>query len=152
MVIHPRINTWLPMAGLRIRCTAGHKRFRCRSVFWGIFPPPSGIHEFAHGSPEAILERNWAAAADEWTGPPTSNCVRDVEGATVEETANILGIKAETVRTRLHRARNMLRDRLGEEFAAVLKDVFPFERPRCDALVSRLLCKVGLLRAGQAKG
>jgi hypothetical protein len=46
----------------------------------------------------------------------------------------------------------MLRDRLGEQFAAVLKDVFPFERPRCDALVSRLLDKVSLLRADQAQG
>jgi RNA polymerase sigma-70 factor, ECF subfamily len=87
--------------------------------------------------------------------PPAFRTVlvmRDVEEATVEETAKILGIKAETVRTRLHRARNMLRDRLGEQFAAVLKDVFPFERPRCDALVSRLLDKVSLLRADQAQG
>ena len=72
--------------------------------------------------------------------------MRDVEEATVEETANALGIKAETVRTRLHRARNMLRERLGEQFAAVLKDVFPFERPRCDALTERLAGKVGLPR------
>jgi RNA polymerase sigma-70 factor, ECF subfamily len=72
--------------------------------------------------------------------------MRDVEEATVEETANVLGIKAETVRTRLHRARNMLRERLGEQFATVLKDVFPFERPRCDALVARLAGKLGLLR------
>jgi RNA polymerase sigma-70 factor (ECF subfamily) len=81
--------------------------------------------------------------------PPAFRTVlvmRDVQEATVEETANVLGIKAETVRTRLHRARNMLRERLGEQFAAVLKDVFPFERPRCDALVARLLDKVGLLR------
>ena len=87
--------------------------------------------------------------------PPAFRTVlvmRDVEEATVEETAKTLGIKAETVRTRLHRARNMLRDRLGEQFAAVLKDVFPFERPRCDALVSRLLDKVSLLRADQAQG
>jgi RNA polymerase sigma-70 factor, ECF subfamily len=81
--------------------------------------------------------------------PPAFRTVlvmRDVEGASVEETANVLGVKAETVRTRLHRARNMLRERLGEQFAAVLKDVFPFERPRCDALVSRLLGEVGLPR------
>jgi RNA polymerase sigma-70 factor (ECF subfamily) len=87
--------------------------------------------------------------------PPAFRTVlvmRDVEEATVEETAKTLGIKAETVRTRLHRARNMLRDRLGEQFAAVFKDVFPFERPRCDALVSRLLDKVRLLRADQAQG
>jgi RNA polymerase sigma-70 factor, ECF subfamily len=89
--------------------------------------------------------------------PPAFRTVvvmRDVEEATVEETANVLGIKAETVRTRLHRARNMLRERLGGQFAAVLKDVFPFERPRCDALVGKLLGKVALLHESydQAKG
>jgi len=65
--------------------------------------------------------------------PPAFRAVlvmRDVEEASVDETASILGIKSETVRTRLHRARRMLRDSLGEQFAAVLKDVFPFERPR----------------------
>ena len=59
------------------------------------------------------------------------------------EIASILAITAETVRARLHRARNMLRERLGEQFAAVLKDVFPFERPRCDARVSGRLGKAG---------
>jgi RNA polymerase sigma-70 factor, ECF subfamily len=72
--------------------------------------------------------------------------MRDVEDASVDETANVLGIKPETVRTRLHRARHMLRDSLGEQFAAILKDVFPFERPRCDALVGRLLLAVSSMR------
>jgi RNA polymerase sigma-70 factor, ECF subfamily len=70
--------------------------------------------------------------------------LRDVEGASVEETAKVLRLQPETVRTRLHRARRIVRERLGEQFASVLKDVFPFERPRCDALVSRLLVQIGL--------
>jgi RNA polymerase sigma-70 factor (ECF subfamily) len=81
--------------------------------------------------------------------PPAFRIVlilRDVEEASVDETANVLGIKPETVRTRLHRARRMLRDRLGEQFVAVLKDVFPFERPRCDALVRKLLIEIGSIR------
>src|SRR5262249_6854509 len=69
---------------------------------------------------------------------PSSSC----EEASVDETAKVLGIKSETVRTRLRRARRMLRDSLGEQFAAVLKDVFPFDRPRCDALIGRLLIEV----------
>ena len=78
--------------------------------------------------------------------PPAFRIVlimRDVEEASVDETANALAIKPQTVRTRLHRARRMLRDSLGEQFTAVLKDVFPFERPRCDALVRKLLIDVG---------
>jgi RNA polymerase sigma-70 factor (ECF subfamily) len=84
--------------------------------------------------------------------PPAFRTVlimRDVEEASVDETAIVLGIKSETVRTRLHRARRMLRDSLGEQFAAVLKDVFPFERPRCDALIGRLLIEVDLIHRSQ---
>jgi RNA polymerase sigma-70 factor (ECF subfamily) len=89
--------------------------------------------------------------------PPTFRIVlimRDVEEASIDETANVLGIMPETVRTRLHRARRFLRDRLGEQFAAVLKDVFPFERPRCDALVRKLLLEINSIRKPQdwAKG
>ena len=65
--------------------------------------------------------------------------LRDVEEASVQQTAKLLGIRPETVRTRLHRARRLLREKLGDEFASALKDVFPFERPRCDALVNRVL-------------
>jgi RNA polymerase sigma-70 factor, ECF subfamily len=72
--------------------------------------------------------------------------MRDVEEATVDETAIVLGLKPETVRTRVHRARRMLREKLGEQFAAVLKDVFPFERPRCDALVRKLLIEIASIR------
>jgi RNA polymerase sigma-70 factor, ECF subfamily len=80
--------------------------------------------------------------------PPAFRTVlvmRDVEEASVEETATVLGIRPETVRTRLHRARRMLRESLGEQLASVLKDVFPFDRPRCDALVARLLGGIRLL-------
>lgn len=73
--------------------------------------------------------------------------LRDVEEVSAERVAKLLGIKSETVRTRLHRARRMLRERLGEEFAAALKDVFPFELPRCNALTRRLLDQVGFRHA-----
>jgi RNA polymerase sigma-70 factor, ECF subfamily len=69
--------------------------------------------------------------------------LRDVEEVSVEQTAKVLGLRPETVRTRLHRARRMLRERLGE-LSSALKDVFPFERPRCDALVRRLIVQLGL--------
>jgi RNA polymerase sigma-70 factor (ECF subfamily) len=73
--------------------------------------------------------------------------MRDVEEISTSETAKLLGIREETVKTRLHRARRMLRERLGDELEAALKGVFPFERPRCDALVQRLLEQLGLSRA-----
>jgi len=65
--------------------------------------------------------------------------MRDVEEASTEETAFVLGIRQQTVKTRLHRARRMLRDALGDQIGIALKDAFPFERTRCDRLVERVL-------------
>jgi RNA polymerase sigma-70 factor, ECF subfamily len=97
----------------------------------------------AHGQIRKLLER----AIDDL--PPTFRIVfvmRDVEEINTEDTANLLGINEETVKTRLYRARRMLRQSLGDELEAALKDVFPFERPRCDALVERLVGQLGLPR------
>lgn len=69
--------------------------------------------------------------------------MRDIDEATTEETATLLGIRQQTVKTRLHRARRMLRAALGEDIGAALKDAFPFDRPRCDRLVNRVLGQLG---------
>jgi RNA polymerase sigma-70 factor (ECF subfamily) len=42
--------------------------------------------------------------------------IRDVEGLSTEETAELLGISVPTVKTRLHRARIALRDAIGAYF------------------------------------
>jgi RNA polymerase sigma-70 factor, ECF subfamily len=69
--------------------------------------------------------------------------MRDIEEASTEETASVLGIRQQTVKTRLHRARRMLRAALGEHIGAALKDAFPFDRPRCDRLVKKVLDQLG---------
>jgi RNA polymerase sigma-70 factor, ECF subfamily len=70
--------------------------------------------------------------------------MRDVEELSTAEAARLLGLGEPTVKTRLHRARRMLRELLGDQIAASLNDVFPFERQRCDLLVERVLNQVGL--------
>lgn len=69
--------------------------------------------------------------------------MRDIEEASTEETASVLGIRPPTVKTRLHRARRMLREALGEQVGAALKDAFPFDKPRCDRLVKKVLDQLG---------
>ena len=68
--------------------------------------------------------------------------LREVEGCSVEETADTLGLRAETVKTRLHRARRLLRNALHDNVAASLADAFPFLGARCarmtDAVLARL--------------
>lgn len=76
--------------------------------------------------------------------------LRDVEELSTKETARLLGVREQTVKNRLHRARRMLRESLGADLAIELKGIFPFEKPRCDALVQRLLEQLGISRHGRA--
>ena len=65
--------------------------------------------------------------------------LREVEEMTVEETADALGIPAATVRTRLFRARALLREALARDLDMATGDVFGFAGARCDRIVARVL-------------
>jgi len=65
--------------------------------------------------------------------------LRAIEGRTVEEIAADLAIAEATVRTRYHRARQTLQERLKDEFRMALDGVFPFAGARCENLVQRVL-------------
>jgi RNA polymerase sigma-70 factor, ECF subfamily len=64
---------------------------------------------------------------------------RVIEGMSVEETAALLGLKPETVKTRLHRARLLLRDQLNQQVGPLFKDVFPFGGQRCERVAKAVL-------------
>ena len=68
--------------------------------------------------------------------------MRDVEECSVEETATLLAIKPETVKTRLFRARRLLRTSLQGSLAETMSGAFPFMGERCarvaDAVMARL--------------
>ncbi len=70
---------------------------------------------------------------------------RVVEGMNVEETADILGLKPETVKTRLHRARTMLRDNVERKIGPVVMEAFPFAGHRCDRLTEAVLKRLGYI-------
>jgi RNA polymerase sigma-70 factor (ECF subfamily) len=69
----------------------------------------------------------------------TAFVLREVEGLSVEETAEYLGIPSATVKTRDHRARKLLRAYLSENIDATMPQTFPFMGARCDRLVERVL-------------
>jgi RNA polymerase sigma-70 factor, ECF subfamily len=68
---------------------------------------------------------------------------RVIEGMNVEETAEILGLKPETVKTRLHRARNLLRDNVERKIGPVVMEAFPFAGRRCERLTEAVLTRLG---------
>ena len=70
--------------------------------------------------------------------------LRTIEGMSVEETAKLLGIRPETVKTRLHRARAILRAALEMDIEPLLTDTFPFDGERCLRLTARALNRLEL--------
>jgi RNA polymerase sigma-70 factor, ECF subfamily len=67
---------------------------------------------------------------------------RMIEEMSVEETAELLGLRPQTVKTRLHRAKRLLRASLEKQIGPALTDTFPFDGKRCqrmaDMVISRL--------------
>jgi RNA polymerase sigma-70 factor (ECF subfamily) len=70
--------------------------------------------------------------------------LRDVEEMSVEETASHLGLRPETVKTRLHRARRLLRQSLDRSLSAAVNDVFPCAGARCARITDAVLERLGL--------
>ena len=68
---------------------------------------------------------------------------RMVEGMSVAETAELLGVQPQTVKTRLHRARALLRKELHSKIGPILPDAFPFAGRRCDRLTAAVLARLG---------
>lgn len=69
---------------------------------------------------------------------------RVIEGLSLEETAALLDLPAATVKTRLHRARKLIRTRLEAQIGPVMIDAFPFAGTRCDQLTEAVIAKLGL--------
>lgn len=68
--------------------------------------------------------------------------MRDVEGLTTSETGAALGIGDEAVKTRLHRARAMLRRDVANQLGSVAPGAFDFQAPRCDRVVAYVMGQI----------
>ena len=65
--------------------------------------------------------------------------LRDIEGLSTSETAEGLSLGEEAVKTRLHRARAIVRRELFTRAGGATADAFTFHLSRCDVVVSRVL-------------
>jgi RNA polymerase sigma-70 factor (ECF subfamily) len=70
--------------------------------------------------------------------------MRDIEQMSVEETASQLGIQPETVKTRLHRARRLLREALQQKLGSALQDTYAFDGKRCERTTRTVLRRLGI--------
>lgn len=68
--------------------------------------------------------------------------LREVEGLSVEETAEVIGIQAATVKTRLLRAKRRLQEALAPDVRDALTGTFPFAGSDCAALTERVMLRL----------
>jgi RNA polymerase sigma-70 factor (ECF subfamily) len=148
--------TWL--ARIAMNEALGRLRRQRPGVEWTSLPPgtlEAQIIQFPHSGASEDPEKSMAQrqiqhvvehAIDEL--PEAFRIVfitRVIEGMNVEETAEILGLRPETVKTRLHRARAMLRDNVENKIGPVVLEAFPFAGRRCERLTDAVLKRLDLI-------
>ncbi len=107
-----------------------------------IIPFPSGLSRsdpetaMAQNQIHALLERAIDALPERFR---TVLVARLVEDMSVQETADLLSLNPETVKTRLHRARLLLRADLERQIGPALTGVFPFAGARCERMAEAVL-------------
>ena len=104
------------------------------------FPRTSAAADPERSMAQHQIRRILEQAIDELPeGFRTVLVARLVEGMSVEDTAELLGLRPATVKTRLFRARALLRSAIEERLGRVLQDAFPFGGERCQRIADRVI-------------
>jgi RNA polymerase sigma-70 factor (ECF subfamily) len=101
---------------------------------------PSSLPDPEHQAFAGELRRMLEAAVESL--PESYRVVfvlREVEGLSTTDTAECLEINEDTVKTRLHRARGLLRDDLSARAGAATAEAFQFHAAHCDRIVAGVL-------------
>lgn len=69
--------------------------------------------------------------------------LREVEQLSTSEAAECLELSEETVKTRLHRSRALLRRELESQLGPAITEAYAFLGTRCDRVVTRVLERIG---------
>jgi RNA polymerase sigma-70 factor (ECF subfamily) len=107
------------------------------------FPASAAIDD-----PETTMAQNEVRAVLEQTIDELPDAFRAVfvarivEGMSVDETADLFGLQPQTVKTRLHRARLLLREGLDKQLGPALTSSFPFDGRRCDRMTENVVRRI----------
>src|SRR5262249_50275742 len=105
-------------------------------------PQPDPERQAYTGDLRRVLEEAVDALPETYR---TVLMLRDIEGLSTSETGEGLGLGEEAVKTRLHRARAMLRRAVSARIGASAPGVFQFEAPRCDRVVTAVFARIVLV-------
>lgn len=147
-----RFSTWLT----RIAIHEAISRAR-RAGRWEAFEADAGgvsamehIRSPGHDPEEGAYHAELSALIERATGSLSDSLrsvfvLRDVEEMSTAETAEYLGLKEETVKTRLHRARAQMRRMLAADVGASARTAFQFKGARCDRMVAAVMARLEAL-------
>lgn len=102
--------------------------------------PPSPDTALAREQLRRLLEQAIGGLPDAFR---TVFVLREIEGLSVEQTAETLELLPGTVKTRLLRARRKLQEALAPEVRSALSGTFPFAGADCAALTQRVMIALG---------
>jgi len=102
--------------------------------------PPDPEHSMAQRELVTALERAIDALPESFR---VVFMARLVEGLSIEETAALLRLRPETVKTRVHRARQRVRADLEKQLGPLISAAFRFDGARCERLTARVLQTIG---------
>jgi RNA polymerase sigma-70 factor (ECF subfamily) len=71
--------------------------------------------------------------------------LRQVEGLSTAETAEVLGVSEDVVKTRFSRARHALQQELLDRTGSATKDAFTFGQTHCDSVVAAVMARISQL-------
>jgi RNA polymerase sigma-70 factor (ECF subfamily) len=136
---HARFSTWLIRIAVNeaLRRASGRRFTDLDDVVDRIESSDAGPEKRAFQSElRQILETSIDRVPEHFR---TVFVLREVEGLSTAETAACLSIPEETVKTRLHRARQQLRPQIDQALGVSAKEAFTFGFERCDRLVTAVL-------------
>jgi RNA polymerase sigma-70 factor, ECF subfamily len=102
-------------------------------------PSPDPERQAMAGEIKELLEKAIDALPDAYR---SVFVLREIEQLSTSETAACLAVTEETVKTRLHRSRSMLRDSLYESAGVSNAGVFELHLSRCDAIVNAVMARL----------
>ena len=101
---------------------------------------PDPEQQAATSELRTVMEREVASLSDAFR---TVFVMREIEGLSTAETAEVLGISEDLVKTRLHRARATLRESLYRAAGITIDTLFTFGNARCDRVVANVMERIG---------
>ena len=102
-------------------------------------PEPNPETQTADAEARALLERSIAALPETYR---SVLILRDIDGLSTEDTAACLELTEENVKTRLHRARRMVRHEIQARTGIASTQAFLFLGARCDRMVEIVMARI----------